>query len=155
VRSPRGATCCSRADFTRTTSARPSPRSSRSAWTRRPAWNPRPGSRIPKRCGATSRPCGSAKPRRRAMATRTEAPSLPDASGHFGPYGGRFVPETLVLALAELTEAYEKAQADPAFRAELEATLRDFAGRPTPLFEAKRFSEKCGCRVLLKREDLL
>jgi tryptophan synthase beta chain len=89
------------------------------------------------------------------MATRTEAPSLPDASGHFGPYGGRFVPETLVLALDELTEAYEKAQADPAFRAELEATLRDFAGRPTPLFEAKRFSEKCGCRVLLKREDLL
>ena len=52
------------------------------------------------------------------MATRTEAPSLPDASGHFGPYGGRFVPETLVVALDELTQAYGQAQADPAFRSE-------------------------------------
>ncbi|MFM7231965.1 MAG: tryptophan synthase subunit beta [bacterium] len=81
--------------------------------------------------------------------------SGPDATGHFGPYGGRFVPETLVLALEELEQEYTRAQADPAFRAELEATLRDFAGRPTPLIEAKRFSERAGCRVLLKREDLL
>ncbi len=78
-----------------------------------------------------------------------------DASGHFGPYGGRFVPETLVLALDELTAEYARAQADPAFRDELAATLRDFAGRPTPLVEAKRFSEAAGCRVFLKREDLL
>jgi len=81
--------------------------------------------------------------------------SVPDATGHFGPYGGRFVPETLVVALEELEREYERAQADPAFRRELEDVLRDFAGRPTPLVEAKRFSEKAGCRVFLKREDLL
>jgi len=80
---------------------------------------------------------------------------LPDATGHFGPYGGRFVPETLIHALDQLEAEYRKAQADPAFRAELEATLRDFAGRPTPLVEAKRFSERAGCRVFLNREDLL
>ena len=80
---------------------------------------------------------------------------VPDATGHFGPYGGRFVPETLVLALDQLAQEYERAQADPAFRDELAATLRDFAGRPTPLFEARRLSEQAGCRVFLKREDLL
>src|SRR4249920_1530213 len=76
-------------------------------------------------------------------------------AGHFGPYGGRFVPETLVHALDQLEAEYVKAQADPAFQAELDATLRDFAGRPTPLVEAMRFSEAAGCRVFLKREDLL
>jgi len=89
------------------------------------------------------------------MSTTERVTELPDATGHFGPYGGRFVPETLVVALDELTREYERAQADPGFRAELDATLRDFAGRPTPLFEARRFSERCGCRVYLKREDLL
>jgi len=82
-------------------------------------------------------------------------PGPPDASGHFGPYGGRFVPETLIHALDELEAEYARAQGDPAFRAELAATLRDFAGRPTPLVEARRFSERAGCRVFLKREDLL
>ena len=81
--------------------------------------------------------------------------AVPDATGHFGPYGGRFVPETLVVALDELEREYTRAQADPAFRAELAEILRDFAGRPTPLIEAKRFSERAGCRVFLKREDLL
>jgi tryptophan synthase beta chain len=81
--------------------------------------------------------------------------TLPDATGHFGPYGGRFVPETLIAALDQLRDEYARAQADPAFRAELDATLRDFAGRPTPLIEARRFSESAGCRVFLKREDLL
>ena len=81
--------------------------------------------------------------------------SEPDSSGHFGPYGGRFVPETLMAALDELEQEYERAQADPAFRDELASTLRDFAGRPTPLFEARRLSERAGCRVFLKREDLL
>ena len=85
----------------------------------------------------------------------TETTGVPDATGHFGPYGGRFVPETLVVALEELEREYERAQADPAFRDELHATLRDFAGRPTPLIEARRFSEQAGCRVFLKREDLL
>ena len=80
---------------------------------------------------------------------------VPDATGHFGSYGGRFVPETLIHALDQLEAEYARAQADPAFRAELDATLRDFAGRPTPLVEAKRFSERAACRVFLKREDLL
>jgi tryptophan synthase beta chain len=79
----------------------------------------------------------------------------PDATGHFGPYGGRFVPETLVHALDELEAEYRRARADAAFEAELAATLRDFAGRPTPLIEAHRFSEAAGCRVFMKREDLL
>jgi len=79
----------------------------------------------------------------------------PDATGHFGPYGGRFVPETLIAALDQLQDEYARAQADPLFRAELDATLRDFAGRPTPLIEVRRFSESAGCRVFLKREDLL
>jgi tryptophan synthase beta chain len=84
-----------------------------------------------------------------------EPPAQPDATGHFGPYGGRFVPETLVHALDELEREYERAQADEAFRRELSETLRDFAGRPTPLVEARRLSEAAGCRVFLKREDLL
>ncbi|MBI5709997.1 MAG: tryptophan synthase subunit beta [Candidatus Eisenbacteria bacterium] len=79
----------------------------------------------------------------------------PDATGHFGPYGGRFVPETLVHALDQLTSEYARARSDPAFEQELAATLRDFAGRPTPLQLAPRFSEQAGCRVFLKREDLL
>jgi len=82
-------------------------------------------------------------------------PAVPDATGHFGPYGGRFVPETLIVALDQLEAEYRRARADAAFEAELAATLRDFAGRPTPLIEARRFSEAAGCRVFLKREDLL
>lgn len=82
-------------------------------------------------------------------------PPAPDATGHFGPYGGRFVPETLVHALDELEREYERAQADEGFREELAWALRDFAGRPTPLIEAGRLSAAAGCRVFLKREDLL
>ncbi|HTK32036.1 MAG TPA: tryptophan synthase subunit beta [Candidatus Saccharimonadaceae bacterium] len=82
-------------------------------------------------------------------------PTAPDATGHFGPYGGRFVPETLVHALDELAAEFARAQADDAFQRELATTLRDFAGRPTPLIEAHRLSEAAGCRVFLKREDLL
>ena len=81
--------------------------------------------------------------------------TLPDARGRFGPYGGRFVPETLVPALDELEGAWGEARADPAFREELDLLLRRFAGRPTPLGEAARMSRDAGgCRVLLKREDL-
>jgi tryptophan synthase beta chain len=78
----------------------------------------------------------------------------PDAAGHFGPYGGRFVPETLMEPLRELTAAYAEASAAADFRRELAAGLRDFVGRPTPLTLAPRLSEKLGCRVRLKREDL-
>ena len=81
--------------------------------------------------------------------------TVPDATGHFGPYGGRFVPETLIVALDQLEAEYARARADAAFGRELDDTLRDFAGRPTPLMEAPRFSEAAGCRVYLKREDLL
>ncbi len=78
-----------------------------------------------------------------------------DGAGWFGPYGGRFVPETLVPALDELEGAWLEARVDPGFRAELDALLRDFAGRPTPLSEAKRMTRDCGgARVYLKREDL-
>ena len=73
----------------------------------------------------------------------------------FGPYGGQYVPETLMPALGELERAWEEAWMDPGFRADLDALLRDYAGRPTPLYEARRLGEAAGRRVLLKREDLL
>ena len=80
---------------------------------------------------------------------------LPDDAGHFGPYGGRYVPETLIPALDELTAAWAEARRDPAFQAELSELLARYAGRPTPLGEARRMSADVGgCRVLLKREDL-
>ena len=81
--------------------------------------------------------------------------TVPDATGHFGPYGGRFVPETLIVALDQLEAEYQRAREDREFSARLAAELRDFAGRPTPLIEAQRLSEAAGCRVFLKREDLL
>jgi tryptophan synthase beta chain len=78
------------------------------------------------------------------------------ASDRFGPYGGRYVPETLIASLDELARLYEAARADPAFWAELDRLLRDYVGRPTPLSDAPRFSAEVGpgVRVLLKREDL-
>ncbi|MCS7047824.1 MAG: tryptophan synthase subunit beta, partial [Verrucomicrobiae bacterium] len=82
-------------------------------------------------------------------------PIGPDASGHFGPYGGMFVPETLMAPLHELAEAYAEAKRDAAFQRELTAHLRDFAGRPTPLYFAERLSEELGARIYFKREDLL
>jgi tryptophan synthase beta chain len=72
----------------------------------------------------------------------------------FGPYGGRYVPETLIAALDELTAAWEQARADAAFHDELDRLLRDYAGRPTPLYRAERLGERVGRRVYLKREDL-
>jgi tryptophan synthase beta chain len=78
------------------------------------------------------------------------------AVGRFGPYGGRYVPETLMAALQELEQEYEKAKGDPAFQAELDELLGKFAGRPTPLFCARRLTEGLGgARIYLKREDLL
>ena len=72
----------------------------------------------------------------------------------FGPYGGRYVPETLIPALDQLTAAYEEAREDAAFQAELARLLADYAGRPTPLYHAARLSERCDATILLKREDL-
>ena len=82
--------------------------------------------------------------------------SLPDARGHFGAYGGMYVPETLMTPLFELTEAYHEARKDPAFQKELDQQLREFAGRPTNLYFADRLTEHCGgAKIYLKREDLL
>jgi tryptophan synthase beta chain len=82
--------------------------------------------------------------------------TLPDQHGHFGPYGGMFVPETLMTALHELTAEYLKAKADPQFQEDLAAMLRDYAGRPTPLYYANRLTEELGgAKIYLKREDLL
>lgn len=80
---------------------------------------------------------------------------FPDASGHFGRYGGKFVPETLMAALAELETVYRQAKADPQFASELEGYLRHYVGRPTPLYFAQRLTEHLGgARIYLKREDL-
>ncbi|HEY2044864.1 MAG TPA: tryptophan synthase subunit beta [Jatrophihabitans sp.] len=87
--------------------------------------------------------------------TDIDLTSIPDSTGHFGPYGGRFVPEALVAALDEIATEFDAAQADPAFGAELSRLLHDYGGRPSPLSDAQRFSaEAGGARILLKREDL-
>ena len=79
----------------------------------------------------------------------------PNERGYWGEYGGRFVPETLVAPLDELTEAYLASRDDGAFRAEFESLLKDFVGRPTPLYFAERLTEKLGgAQIYLKREDL-
>ncbi|OGA69186.1 MAG: tryptophan synthase subunit beta [Betaproteobacteria bacterium RIFCSPLOWO2_12_FULL_68_20] len=80
---------------------------------------------------------------------------LPDARGHFGPYGGVFVAETLTRALEELREAYERARKDPEFQAEFQYELKHYVGRPSPIYHAKRLSEKYGgAQIYIKREDL-
>jgi tryptophan synthase beta chain len=86
----------------------------------------------------------------------SQVEAQPDARGRFGEFGGRFVPETLMHPIEELEQAYEAVRRDPAFQAELERLLKDFAGRPTPLFHARRLTEHLGgAQVYLKREDLL
>ena len=85
----------------------------------------------------------------------TAASSLPDGRGRFGPYGGQYVPETLMAALGELERAYREAQVDAGFRRQLDSLLRDYVGRPTPLYFAARLTERLGgARIYLKREDL-
>src|SRR3954447_23807330 len=92
------------------------------------------------------------------MTTVTNHPAetgLPDAGGHFGAFGGRFVPETLMPALDELETAYAAIRVDGGFAAELVELQRDYVGRPTPLYHARRLSEEAGgARIYLKREDL-
>jgi tryptophan synthase beta chain len=85
------------------------------------------------------------------MSAHAPAPAV---EHRFGPYGGQFVPETLMPALAELEQAWTVARADPAYLQELSVLLRDFGGRPTPLYRARRLSERAGRPVYLKREDL-
>ncbi|NUS59508.1 MAG: tryptophan synthase subunit beta [Lysobacter sp.] len=124
-----------------------------------PGSKPPPGSRTAKRCVVSSKK--SVVP----TATQTEPvlsgselidfSNTPDANGHFGRFGGRFVAETLIGPLDELAAAYDAARVDPAFVAEFEHDLRHYVGRPSPIYEAKRLSaEVGGARILLKREDL-
>ena len=84
------------------------------------------------------------------------SPSIPDSQGHFGAYGGRYVPETLMHPLLELEQEYFRSQQDPAFQNELQYYLREFCGRPTPLYHAERLTRELGgAKIYLKREDLL
>jgi tryptophan synthase beta chain len=88
--------------------------------------------------------------------TEAELMSVPDTEGHFGPYGGMYVPETLFHPLEELQAEYAKAQTDPEFQREFEYYLREFVGRPTPLYHAERLTRELGgAKIYLKREDLL
>src|SRR5687768_14920227 len=81
--------------------------------------------------------------------------AVPDAAGHFGPYGGIFVPETLVSALEELTAEYERAKKDPSFAEEFEYYLKEFVGRPSRLYHCRRLTKKVGgAQIFAKREDL-
>jgi len=86
--------------------------------------------------------------------TETVAGALARAGERFGAFGGRYVPETLIAALDELAAAYDEARADASFWLEYEALLRDYSGRPTPLWHARRLSEVAGAKIYLKREDL-
>ncbi len=89
------------------------------------------------------------------MQTQAEIYNFPDAKGHFGPYGGVFVAETLQAALLELNIEYEKAKSDPAFIAEIQLELKHYVGRPSPIYHARRLSEELGgAQIYLKREDL-
>jgi tryptophan synthase beta chain len=90
-----------------------------------------------------------------ATATTTPVSQVPDQRGRFGPYGGRFVPETLMFALDQLDQAYREAKADPAFQAEFQRLLQDYVGRPSRLYFAERLTKEAGgARIYLKREDL-
>src|ERR1700689_5043799 len=81
--------------------------------------------------------------------------SQPDAGGHFGTYGGRYAPEVLMAPLEEIEQTYDDARKDPAFHEELQELLTTYAGRPTPLYFARRLSESLGAKIYIKREDLL
>jgi tryptophan synthase beta chain len=88
--------------------------------------------------------------------SKNSSAKMPDAQGHFGPYGGRFVPETLMHPLQELENEYRRAQKDPKFKREFGYYLREFCGRPTPLYFAERLTKELGgAKIYLKREDLL
>jgi len=88
------------------------------------------------------------------LESRNVTKQLPDKRGYFGQFGGRFVPETLMPALEQLEEAYESARQDESFQREFDYYLREYAGRPNPLYLAERFSKRSGGKVYLKREDL-
>ena len=89
------------------------------------------------------------------QAIKTDFSQFPDNTGHFGPYGGRFVSETLMFALDELSEAFERLRKEPSFQQEFDLDLAHYVGRPSPLYHAKRWSSEVGgAQIYLKREDL-
>ncbi|HCK81193.1 MAG TPA: tryptophan synthase subunit beta, partial [Candidatus Competibacteraceae bacterium] len=91
----------------------------------------------------------------KALRDKVDYSQFPDATGHFGRYGGRFVAETLMGALHELNEAWQNYRNDPEFLAELDADLARYVGRPSPLYHAERWSRQLGgAQIHLKREDL-
>jgi tryptophan synthase beta chain len=105
--------------------------------------------------GAVSRGTGAATTVQASDGIASRSGHEPDERGHFGRYGGRFVPEALVAALDELAAAYEKARSDPDFLGELDRLHRDYSGRPSPLTDARSLAQHAGgARILLKREDL-
>src|SRR5438034_6471445 len=113
------------------------------------------------KCGRTRWMCRAALRKNRAekilknYGDSLSSLKVPDSRGHFGPYGGMFVPETLMAPLQELTREYERARHDKKFRQEFEYYLREYAGRPTPLYFAERMTrELAGPKIYLKREDL-
>ena len=124
-----------------------------------------PGRAVRRTAGRSTGPSRASEPRSRNPFRRTASRGgtlqpvtatmgTPGQDGRFGEFGGTFVPETLVPALQELDRAFREAWADPVFRAELDALLADYAGRPSPLTECHRLGEELGCRLFLKREDL-
>ncbi|MFT4297708.1 MAG: tryptophan synthase subunit beta [Candidatus Woesearchaeota archaeon] len=88
------------------------------------------------------------------MTTKKQNLQLPDKKGYFGEYGGRYVPEKLIPILNDLTQQYDKYRNDKSFKAELKELLRDYVGRPSPLYFARNLSKKYGCKIYFKREDL-
>src|SRR5689334_16826374 len=137
---------CSPAACRRTTSAKRCGRCGPTRWMCRPVSSVRRASRTKERCAGSSKQYGKRmKPEF----------SGPDARGHFGPYGGRFVAETLMEPLRQLEEAYNRLKGDPAFQAELDRDLKHYVGRPSPVYFAERLTRAAGgARILLKREDL-
>ena len=100
----------------------------------------------------SSQPASDLPPASAGLVTRTSLE--PDRGGHFGVYGGRHVPEALMAVIEEVTAAYEKVRTDDEFLGELDRLQRDYSGRPSPLYEARRLSELAGgARIFLKRED--
>src|SRR5574343_523891 len=118
-----------------------------------PMANPSRASRTPKKSNASLQPC--VRPMPNLQRIPMSSYQQPDASGHFGPYGGSFVSQTLTHAIQELREAYARYQNDPEFLAEFQYELKHFVGRPSPIYHAARTSrEMGGAQIFLKREDL-
>src|SRR6186713_618951 len=163
-RSPVSAAWCWRGGSPPTTSATPSPSCAPTRWTSRPASRRGRGKNRRKECGRShvrwTTPGGGMTMTLDRLDGVVAEPLFgrrdPDARGYFGAYGGRFVPETLLAPIKELTTGYLSARADSAFRDELDRLLRHYVGRPTPLYDATRLAEKSGgnARIFLKREDL-